>query len=178
MGLEEAIRRRRSVRSYQDKPVEEEKIEKILEAAHWAPSAGNLQSVEYIIVKDRETKERLAEAAFGQGQVSEAPVNIVVCCNFSKVAHYGGRGEDLYSLQESGACIQNLMLTAHSLGLGTCWVGAFSEAKAREVLGIPENVRTVGIITLGYPNENPSSSRKNLKGIVFRGKYGQNKISQ
>ncbi len=172
MELEEAIRRRRSVRSYQDKPVEDEKIEKILEAAHWAPSAGNLQSVEYIVVKDRETKERLSHASYGQAQPSDAPVNIVVCCNFSKIAHYGGRGKDLYSLQESGACIQNLMLTAHSLGLGTCWVGAFSEEKAREVLGVPENVRPVGIITLGYPNESPRSSRMNLKSIVFREKYG------
>ena len=172
MELGEAIRNRRSIRSYQNRPVEDEKIEKILEAAHWAPSAGNLQSVEYIIVKDRETKERLSHASYGQAQPSEAPVNIVVCCNFSKISHYGGRGKDLYSLQESGACIQNLMITAHSLGLGTCWVGAFSEEKAREVLGVPENVRPVGIITLGYPNENPRSSRKNLKGIVFRGKYG------
>ncbi|UCC91855.1 MAG: nitroreductase family protein, partial [Candidatus Aenigmatarchaeota archaeon] len=112
MELNEAIRKRRSIRSYQDRPVEEEKIEEILEAAHWAPSAGNLQSVEYIIVKDRETRERLAGAAFGQGQVSGAPVNIVVCCNLSKIAHYGGRGAELYSIQESGACIQNLMLTA------------------------------------------------------------------
>lgn len=171
MELEEAIRKRRSVRSYQNRPVEEEKIERIMDSAHWAPSAGNLQSVEYIIVKDRETKERLAGAAFGQGHVSEAPVNIVVCCNFSKISHYGGRGKDLYSLQESGACIQNLMLTARSLGLGTCWVGAFSEEKAREVLGVPENVRPVGIITLGYPNESPGSSRRNLKDSVFLDRY-------
>jgi nitroreductase len=172
MELNEAIRKRRSIRSYQDKPVEEEKIEKILEAAHWAPSAGNLQSVEYIIVKDKETKERLSEASYGQAQPSEAPVNIVVCCNFPKIAHYGRRGVELYSLQESGACIQSLMLIAHSLGLGTCWIGAFSEERAKEILGLPEHVRPVGIITLGYPDESPGSSRRNLKDSVFREKYG------
>ncbi|MEE9323624.1 MAG: nitroreductase family protein [Candidatus Aenigmarchaeota archaeon] len=171
MELGEAIRNRRSIRSYQNRPVEDEKIEKIIEAAHWAPSAGNLQSVEYIIVKDKETKERLAEAALGQDHVREAPVNIVICCNFRKIAHYGRRGEELYSLQESGACVQNLMLTAHSLGLGTCWVGAFSEEKAREIIGTKENVRPVGIITLGYPDESPGSSRRGPKDSVFLEKY-------
>ncbi len=172
MELDEAIRNRRSIRSYQDKPVEDEKIEKILEAGRWAPSAGNLQSVEYIVVKDQETKEKLSRAALGQDQVSEAPVNIVVCVNFRKISHYGRRGEELYSLQESGACIQNLMLTAHSLGLGTCWVGAFSEERAKEILGVSEHVRTVGIITLGYPSESPGSSRRDLKNSVFKEKYG------
>jgi len=171
MELEEAIRNRRSVRRYLEKSVEDEKIEKILDAARWAPSAGNLQSVEYIVVKDKETRERLSGTSYGQAQPKEAPVNIVVCVNFPKISHYGRRGEELYSIQESGACIQNLMLTAHSLGLGTCWIGAFDEEKAKEILGIPDHVRPVGIITLGYPDESPSSSRKNLKGIVFEEKY-------
>lgn len=171
MKLDEAIRNRRSVRSYQDKPVEDEKIAKILEAAHWAPSAGNLQSVEYVIVKDKQTKEKLAKASYGQAQPSEAPVNIVVCVNFQRISHYGKRGEDLYSIQESGACIQNLMLTAHSLGLATCWVGAFDEDAAKKALGTPDHVRPVGIIPLGYPDEKPGSSRKNLKDSLHEEKY-------
>ena len=173
MELDEAIRNRRSVRSYKDKQVEDEKIQKILEAAHWAPSAGNLQSVEYIVVKDKETKEKLSKASFGQAQPSDAPVSIVVCVNFPKISHYGKRGEDLYSIQESGACIQNLMLTAHSLGLATCWIGAFDEDVAREALGLPEHVRPVGIIPLGYPDESPGSSRRDLRDSVFREKYGE-----
>ena len=171
MELSEAIRNRRSIRSYQDKPVEDEKIRKVLEAAHWAPSAGNLQSVEYIIVKDEKIKEKLAEASFGQAQPSDAPVNIVVCVNFERISHYGKRGEDLYSLQESGASIQNLMLTAHSLGLGTCWIGAFDERVAREALGLPEHVRPVGIIPLGYPEGKPSSARMDLKKSLHEEKY-------
>ncbi|NIO22685.1 MAG: nitroreductase family protein [Candidatus Aenigmarchaeota archaeon] len=171
MELGEAIRNRRSIRSYTDRPVEDEKIEKILDAAHWAPSAGNLQSVEYIVVKDREIKNKLAEASYGQAQPSKAPVNIVVCVNYPKISHYGERGETLYSIQESGACIQNLMLTAHSLGLGTCWIGAFDEGKAKGALGIPDHVRPVGIITLGYPDESPRSSRRGLKEVVFKEKY-------
>ncbi|NIO19731.1 MAG: nitroreductase family protein [Candidatus Aenigmarchaeota archaeon] len=171
MELEEAIRNRRSIRSYKDRSVEDEKIEKILDAAHWAPSAGNLQSVEYIVVKDRETKEKLSSVSFGQAQPKKAPVNIVVCVNFPKISHYGERGVGLYSIQESGACIQNLMLMAHSLGLGTCWIGAFDEERAKEILEVPENVRVVGIITVGYPDESPKSSRRDLKDIVFQERY-------
>ncbi len=172
MEVKEAIRNRRSIRSYSDKPVEEEKIAKVIDAARWAPSAGNLQSVEYIIVKDSETRERLASAAWGQDFVREAPVNIVVCCNFRKISHYGERGVELYAIQESGACVQNLMLTAHSLGLGTCWVGAFDEGEVRRILHIPDHVRPVAIITLGYPNESPKSSRRDLKDVIFEERYG------
>ena len=172
MEVEEGIRNRRSIRSYLNRPVEEEKIEKILDAAHWAPSAGNLQSVEYVVVRDKETREKLSEISYGQAQPKEAPVNIVVCCNLSKIEHYGERGKTLYSIQESGACIQNLMLTAHSLDLGTCWIGAFDEERAKEILGMPDHVRPVGIITVGYPDENPESSRRDLKEIVFKERYG------
>lgn len=173
MEVEEAIRNRRSIRRYKDRPVEEEKIQRILDAARWAPSAGNLQSIEYIVVKDRETREKLSEISYGQAQPKEAPVNIVVCVNFPKISHYGERGETLYSIQESGACIENLMLAAHSLGLGTCWIGAFDEERAKEILGIPDHVRPVGIIAVGYPDESPRSSRRDLKDIVFREKHGE-----
>lgn len=144
----------------------------MLEAARWAPSAGNLQSVEYVIVTDKKTREMLAEAALGQEHVREAPVSIVVCCNKSKISRYGKRGEEIYALQESGACIQNLMLAAHALGLGTCWIGAFDEAKIRRVVGAPENAKPVAIITVGYPDEKPESSRKNGRHSVFKDFYG------
>ncbi len=173
MELSEAIRSRRSIRSYHAKPIEGGKIERILEAARWAPSAGNLQSVEYIVVKNPETRELLSKAALGQEQITEAPVSIVVCCNFSKISHYGQRGRDLYSLQESGACIENLMLAAHALGLGTCWIGAFDENKVRESLKIRDETRPVAIITLGYPAEKPRSSRKDAGHSVFREGYGK-----
>jgi len=173
MELDEAIKNRRSIRAYQKMPVEEEKINKILEAAHWAPSAGNLQSVEYVVVKDRETKVKLAGASYGQEQVSEAPVDIVVCCNFSKISPYGTRGKELYSMQESGACIQNLMLAAHALGLGTCWIGAFDEARVRQIAGVPANAKPVAIITVGYAAEKPKSGRRDSRHAVFRESYGK-----
>jgi nitroreductase len=173
MEAEEAIRTRRSIRSYHAKPVEGEKIERILEAARWAPSAGNLQSVEYIVVKSPETRELLSKAALGQDHVREAAVDIVVCCNFSKISHYGSRGKELYSLQESGACIQNMMLVAHGLGLGTCWIGAFDEAKVRRAIGAPQDVKPVAIITVGYAAEKPKSDRKGQTYSVFKEAYGK-----
>lgn len=173
MEVSEAILNRRSIRSYKAKPVEDEKIEKILEAARWAPSAGNLQSVEYVIARDEETKGKLAAASYGQEQVSEAPVDIVVCCNLSKISHYGQRGRELYSLQESGACIQNLMLAAHSLGMGTCWIGAFDEAEVRRAIGAPQDVKPIAIISVGYAAEKPKSGRRDSRHAVFREGYGK-----
>jgi nitroreductase len=167
------IRNRRSIRTYENKPVEEEKIQMILEAGRWAPSAGNLQDIEYIVVKDPERKRGLYEASYHQNHILEAPINIVVCCNFQRISHYGERGFKLYSLQDSGASIQNMILTAHILGLGTCWNGAFNEEKAKQTLEIPDNVRPVAIISLGYPKESPKSSRRNLKEIIFKEKYGR-----
>ncbi len=167
MEVEEAIKNRRSVRSYLDKPVEDEKIAQILEAARWAPSAGNLQCVEYIVVKNPETKKALCKASYGQEYIKEAPVCVIVCCNMDKISHYGQRGVDVYSIQESGAAVENMMLEAYALGLGTCWVGAFNEGEVRKILNIPKHVRPVAIITLGYPNEKPIGTRRELKDIVF-----------
>lgn len=172
MELGEAIRNRRSIRTYKAKPVEEEKINKILEAARWAPSAGNLRSIEYVVVRDEKTRKKLADASYGQEHVSDAPANIVVCCNFSKISHYGSHGKYLYSIQESGACIQNLMLKAHELGLGTCWIGAFDEAKVRRVVGVPANAKPVAIITVGYAGEKQKSGRESEQYSVFKDFYG------
>jgi len=173
MEVSQAIRNRRSIRSYNAKPVEDEKIERMLEAGRWAPSAGNQQSIEYVVVKDPKTRKQLSGAALGQEQLLEAPVSIVVCCNPSKISHYGQRGRELYSLQESGACVQNMMLEAHALGLGTCWIGAFNEAEVRRVIGAPQDVKPVAIITVGYAAEKPASSRKDAKHSVFCESYGK-----
>jgi nitroreductase len=161
------IKNRRSIRSYEKKDVENEKIDIMLEAGQWSPSAGNLQSIEYIVVKGQNIKKELYKACLYQNHVLEAPVDIVVCCNMNKIKHYGERGYSLYTLQESGAAIQNMLLTAFSLGLGTCWVGAFDEDYVKNILKIPDHVRPVAIITVGYPKEKGYSSRRKLKDIVF-----------
>ncbi|MEM3407738.1 MAG: nitroreductase family protein [Nitrososphaerota archaeon] len=174
MDVFEAIKSRRSIRAFQEKEIPEEFIEKILDSARWAPSAGNTQPWEFIIVKDKELKMKLAEAAYGQYFIVEAPLVIVVCTNIRKSSsRYGSRGETLYSIQDAAAATQNILLSIHALGLGACWIGAFSEEKVSLILNIPKYVRPVAILPIGYPAEKPSPpSKRRIDEITFFEKYG------
>ena len=166
MELSEAILKRRSVRSYKDKPFSEDALKEILQSAIEAPSAGNLQSRRFFIVKDVEIRKALAKASYDQNFIIEAPVAIVVCVDFRIKKKYGSRGKELYSPMDCAASIQNLMLTACSLGLGTCWVGAFDEDEATEILNLPEHLRPVAIIPVGYANEKPDRrDRLDIKDV-------------
>ncbi|MBS7608290.1 nitroreductase family protein [Candidatus Bathyarchaeota archaeon] len=173
MDVFEAIRGRRSIRAFRETDVPQETVEKLIEAASWAPSAGNIQPWEFIVVRNPETKRRLAEAALGQSFIEEAPVVIVVCADEERSARgYGTRGKTLYCIQDTAAAIQNIHLAAYALGLGTCWVGAFREEEARKILEIPDGVRPVAIIPVGYPAESPSPrSRRPLKQIIHYEKF-------
>ncbi|RLF13512.1 MAG: nitroreductase family protein [Thermoprotei archaeon] len=175
MELFEAIRSRRSIRRFRDEDIPEEDLKKILEAAIWAPSAGNLQPWEFIVVKNEETKRRLAMAALGQMWMTTAPVIIVVCANLEKSAwRYGTRGRELYAIQDTAAAIENMLLAAHALGYGSCWVGAFDEDEVRRILNIPEGVRPVALIPIGRPAERPSPpSRIPLDRVVYGEEYGK-----
>lgn len=156
MELLEIIKNRRCIRKFKSKEIEEDKINRIMEAAKWAPSAGNLQARDFILVRNPETKEKIAEAALSQNFISEAPVIIVVCANKKKSSwKYGPRGVELYPIQDAAISAQNILLMAYSLGLGSCWVGAFDEDGLGNILNIPEDVRPVAIIPLGYPDESP-----------------------
>ncbi len=163
MELLEIIKNRRCIRKFKNKEVERDKIDKILEAASWAPSAGNLQARDFILVTDYNTKERIAEASFSQDFISEAPVVIVICANKKKSSYkYGSRGSDLYSIQDATISVQNMLLIAYSLGLGSCWVGAFDETEIRNILNIPEYARPIAIIPIGYPDEIPRAPSRSL----------------
>jgi len=157
MELFEAIRGRRSIRSYRPDGVSERDIEKILEAAVLAPSAGNLQSWEFVIVTEHITKMALAEAAHGQDFITEAPVVIVVCANKGRSAkRYRERGANLYSIQDTAAATQNILLAAYALGYGTCWIGAFDETRAAQIIRAPPEIRPVAIVPIGVPAESPN----------------------
>ena len=149
----EVIKNRHCTREFnKTKEVTGQQVEKLLQAAKMAPSAGNMQDWEFKIIKDKKIKERLAQAALGQSFVTQAPVVIVVCTNLTIAQqHYGQRGMELYSIQDTAAATQNLLLAATALNLGACWVGAFSEDKVREILGLDEDLRPVAIIPVGYP---------------------------
>ncbi|MEM3579463.1 MAG: nitroreductase family protein [Candidatus Bathyarchaeia archaeon] len=173
MEVFEVIKGRRSIRAFRETDVSQETIEKLIEAARWAPSAGNIQPWEFIVIRNPETKRRLAEAALGQFFIEEAPVVIVVCADEERSARgYGARGRTLYCIQDTAAAIQNIHLAAYALGLGTCWVGAFREDEARKILNVPEGVRPVAIIPVGYPAESPQPrGRRSLKQIIHYEKF-------
>jgi nitroreductase len=152
MELSAAVKGRRSIRSYKPNDVSEEEIEMLIEAATFAPSAGNIQPWEFIVVRNPERKEQLAIAAHEQSFMEQAPVVIIVCANeILSSQGYGVRGKNLFCLQDTAAAIQNMLLTAYSLGLGTCWIGAFEEDEVSEVLRIPKGVRPVALVPVGYP---------------------------
>jgi len=157
----ECIKTRRSIREYEDKDVPNDIIGIILEAATFAPSAGNLQPWEFIVVKERKKRELLYKASYYQEHVRDAPVVIVVCVDLKKASsRYGHRGKNLYCIQDTAAAIQNMLLAAHDLGLGTCWVGAFDEEDVKLTISLPENLRPVALITLGYPKEKPKMPKR------------------
>ncbi len=151
----ETIRNRRSVREFQEKEIPEEIVDELIEALIWAPSAGNLQSRKFYFIFNQEIKEKLAEAALGQNFIKQAPLVIVGCTDDKIAFRYGERGKNLYSICDVAASIENLMLLATELGLGACWVGAFDEERVSRILNLPENLRPIVIVPMGYPAEKP-----------------------
>ena len=169
MDVFTAIGQRSSVREYKATDVEEDKLKKILEAARLSPSASNRQDWKFIMVRNKETRKKLAKAAFGQSFIGEAPVVIIACGTDSKAVM--DCGQPTHTVDVSIACAF-MMLQACELGLGTCWIGAFNEDETKEILKIPEHVRVVAVIPLGYPSQPPSQKfRKSLNEILCYEKY-------
>ncbi|KCZ73581.1 nitroreductase [Candidatus Methanoperedens nitroreducens] len=163
----EAIRERRSIRRFKDSAVGKDVIEELLNAAQMAPSAGNLQARDFIVISDRIIKRKLTEAALNQPFIEEAPIVIVGVANIERSARkYRSRGE-LYAIQDITAALMNLLLAAHSRGLATCWVGAFDGYAVSELLRLPDKARPVAIIPLGYADEKPTAPpRMGLDKVV------------
>lgn len=170
MDVYEAIRLRKSVRSYQDKPIEDDKLNRVLEAMRLAPSASNRQEWRFVVVQDKETKKRLAVAANNQAFLADAAAVLVCCADSSD--HMMPCGIKSFSVDVSIA-IDHLTLAAVAEGLGTCWIGAFDPEKVKEILGIPKEVVIVELMPLGYPTDasQKEKSRKPLSEIVRREKW-------
>lgn len=152
MDVLECIVTRRSVRDYLEVPVEWDKVGSILEAGKWAPSAGNLQSWKFILVQDADKRAEIAEICQSQHWMAKAPLHIVVVADAKKAEqHYGKRGATLYAIQDCAAAIQNMILAAHSLGLGTCWVSTFDDKKLAAVVACPPGSKPQAVIPVGYP---------------------------
>ena len=173
MDVFEASRRRSIVRSFTDIDVSDEDVKKLIDAARRAPSAGNIQPWEFIVVRSSEVKRRLAAAALYQSFIEEAPVVIVICADQRGSSRgYGSRGANLYCIQDTAAATENMLLAACALGLGACWVGAFYEEDVKSILKVPEGIRPVAIVPVGYPAEKPRPRyRRPLKEIIHRETY-------
>lgn len=168
MEFFDVVRNRHSVRSFKSDPVEDEKLTKILEAANRAPSAGNLQAYEIITVHDHGKKQALAKAALGQDFVAEAPLVLVVCANPQRSEPtYGKRGRELYCINDASIAAAYIQLAATDLGLGSTWVGAFSDEKVKSIVEVPEYTKPVVIIPIGYANEKPEiTERRGINDLV------------
>ncbi|MGZ4942060.1 MAG: nitroreductase family protein [Halobacteriota archaeon] len=151
------MQRRRSVRRYTREPVSDGLLQKLLEAAQLAPSAGNLQARDFIVVRDLNMKHELAEAAYGQFFVSMAPVVLVGCANIARSRTAYGTRAELYAVQDVTIAACYVQLAAEAMGVATCWIGAFDEQRVTRAVGMPRDVRAVLMLPVGYPDESPSA---------------------
>ena len=173
MDFYDVAKTRRSVRSYRSDPIPEEVLDRVLEAVRIAPSGSNRQPWRFIVVKDEATKQRLVPACNGQSWIADAPVVIVAC---GQNIHYnrGGYMGDMSVLVDVSIGFTHLILAARAEGLGTCWIGAFSNDEVKKILGVPEDYYVVAVTPLGYPEGEPfkgPASRKPLSEIASTDKF-------
>ena len=163
MTVQEAIRKRYSCRAYLDRPIEQEKLTQILEAARLAPSAKNLQDWRFVLVTDKAVKLKLAQAANNQMFIAQAAVVIVACSNSDHVMRCGQKIAPI----DVAIALEHICLQATELGLATCWIGSFYPEKVRTILGIPDDIEIIELMSLGYPADRPGQTRrKPVENIV------------
>lgn len=167
MELMECFKKRRSVRSFTTDEVPDEVIEGALTVANLAPSAGNMQARDFVVVRDADTREKLTAATHEQNHIAEAPVVIVCCANLDRIVHYGPRGKNLFCLQDVAASVENMLLYIAMKGYGTCWIGAFDERLVSAILGLPVHVRPVTMVAVGMPDKvGEKPARMRTAGLV------------
>jgi len=176
MDLIGSISERHSVREYKNQDIFMDDLGRLLEAGRLAPSSGNIQNWNFVIVTDEEKKKEIAVASMNQLWMIQAPVFIVVLSDLEKAKKYFGERGEFYSTQNCAMACENIILTATSLGIGSCFVSAFIEERIREIVGAPDSFRAEAVITLGYEAKNTTRSRKaSLYSKVSFQTYG-NKI--
>ena len=159
MNVIDAIQTRKSVRHFLDKPIEDNTLQLVLGAGRLAPSASNRQEWRFVIVRDPETRQRLVDAARGQQFVGEAPVIIVACAATDD--HIMPCGLPCFSIDVAIA-LDHITLAAVEQGLGTCWIGAFNQDQVKQILGIPEEIRVVELMPIGYPADPTPIEKRRL----------------
>ncbi len=170
MEFFDVLKARHSIRAYDSRPVEPDKLQQILEAVNGAPSAGNLQAYEVYLVCDDARKAALVEAAGDQEFLLQAPVVLVFCAYAALAeAKYEQRGAQLYCIQDATIACTFAMLSATALGLSCVWVGAYDEEQARRIIEAPSEHRPVAILPIGYAAETPRiRARRGVQSIVHQ----------
>jgi len=167
----EAITSRRSIRRFEDKPVPEELVSRVMDAARHAPSANNSQPWEFVIVTEKSLKEKISKANIYGGFLEDAPAVIVTLSDSDK--------SPSHCVEDCSAAIENLMVAAYASGLGTCWVAIYNpstkerEDLVRDILDIPKRFRVIAAVAIGYPGEKPYPKKlRPLNEVMHREKYG------
>lgn len=174
MDLLEAIRNRRSIRKFLSQPVETEKVTEILEAGRLAPSWKNMQCWRFLVLTSQKKKEALLSAFPEENpaikSLTQAPVVIVVCANPLESGIESGKE---YYMADAAIAFEHICLAAFAQGLGTCWMGWFDENNLKQALGIPNDIRVVGLTPLGYPDQDPKPRpRKELSQLAYNEVWG------
>jgi nitroreductase len=168
MTVLDVIRKRYSCRAYQDKPIEREKLEQILEAARLAPSAKNLQDWRFVVVTDKQTKRKIAQAANNQTFLQNAGAIIVACSVSNEVMRCGQAVGPI----DVAIALEHIALQAAELGLATCWIGSFYPEKIRPIVGMPQNIAIIELMAVGYPADSRKEPRReSLDKIVCYEKW-------
>jgi nitroreductase len=178
MDAFEAIDQRRSIRSFTDQPVPDDVLRRILEAGTRAPSAGNMQAWEFVIVKDPAARRLVVDTTdagntarggvYTQEWILQAPVVVVVCYDVKRMTgRYGTKGRTLMTIMDCMLCVENMALAATALGLGSCCVVGFSPEKLKQFLPIPKEITPLLLLPIGYPAQQPSAPyRLPLEDVV------------
>jgi len=160
MNFFEAVVNWRPTTKFEKRHVDDKMIGVMLHMATHAPSAGNIQEWEFVVVRDEDVKKKLAKAALEQMHVAEAPVVIVVLSDLEKISlKYGKRGELVYALEDTAAATMLLLLSAEALGLGADWVKSFDEDAVKTAVELPDTVRPIAIVPVGFPREKSAERR-------------------
>jgi len=168
MTLLEVIRKRYSCRAYQEKPIEQEKLDILFEAARLAPSARNEQDWRFVVVTDKETKRQVAETTNRPDVFEKAGVIIAACSNSDYVMRCGQAIGPI----DIAIALEHIALQATEIGLATCWIGSFYPEKVRTILGIPDDIAIIELMTVGYPADSPKQpSREPIEKMVCYEKW-------
>lgn len=170
MEFYETVKTRRSIRSYKGKEIPEEKLLRVMDAARVAPSGHNRQYWKFYIVESEDKKRKVAEACSGQTWIAEAPA-VIVATGWKVPFSRGGYMGDMTFTMDVSIAFTHLILAARAEGLGTCWIGDFSNEKVKETLGLPEKEYVVAVTPIGYPDKGgftENTSRKKLDEVMER----------